>query len=132
MLEDRSTYVSDTLDHSARNHVNGWNDESQENSIDWQSSVEDLSHCDGHGHNNCNDGNPPPDGHLPVWFHQPSMNVQLGGSFESPHELVPVEEIHVRKNASDGGEGETVNLLDVVSKDCDQAVMIETISKSMF
>lgn len=44
------------------------------------------------------------------------MNVQLGGSFEGPHELIPVEEVHVGENACYGGEGEAVDLQEVVSK----------------
>lgn len=44
------------------------------------------------------------------------MNVQLSGSLKCPHKLIPVEKVYVGKNAGYGGEGETVDLEEVVSK----------------
>lgn len=78
--------------------------------------MKNLSHSNRHSQDNRNDGGPPPNRNLPVRLHEPCVDVQLGGSLERSHELIPMEEVHVRQDAGYGSKGETVNLRIVVSK----------------
>ena len=89
--------------------VDRWNDESQDNTPCGEIRMVDLRHGDRHAKNDGNDGSPPPEGNSGILSHETGVDIELGGSPEGSHNVIPVEKVDMSQHAGDGSEGKTVD-----------------------
>lgn len=97
--------VGDALDDAAGDHVDGGDDEAEEDAVDGELGVVDFDHHDGDGGDDGDDGGVPVPGGLFVGSHETGVDVELVFAFQGGPDFFAVPDTDVGEDGGDGGEG---------------------------
>lgn len=101
--------VSDALDNAAGDHVDGWDDDGDDDAPDGEFGVVNFDDDDGDDGDYEDDDAVPPPGDFAVGAHEAAVDVEFAAALEGVPDFGSVPEVDVREDRGDGCEGEAVD-----------------------